>query len=128
MKSKSITGSLFVLSFIISITSCIQKGEDLVAINPVSAISNSGIMREALSGDTVIVGVAKINNLPDGSTEYLFNERQARYTVDASRPDAAVIRRLAEAALESKRPLRLISASPGTITKLETPSAAETNI
>jgi hypothetical protein len=122
--------SLLVLSLVFAIASCVQESDSLVYNTPAITFSANRNFREAATpDDTAIVGVAKINRLSDGSTEYLFNERQARYSVAPEHPDAAAILRLAEAALESKRPLRLISATPGTlITNLETPSAIETNI
>jgi hypothetical protein len=127
MRIKPIAASLLISSLFFFITSCIRPKNDLIITDPDTAVSTTNRLSEAAPADTVIVGIAKMNILPNGSIEYLFNERQARYTVAANRPDAADIRRLAEAAMRSKRPLRLVSAISGTITKLETPSASETD-
>lgn len=126
MRIKPITASLLILSCFFLITSCTRKNNDLAVADPVTTVSNTNRLPEATPADTVIVGVAKINMLPNGSMEYLFNEKQARYTVAADRPDAADLRRLADAAIRSNQPLRLIAATSGSITTLQIPSTSET--
>jgi hypothetical protein len=125
MKVKSIAGYMLILPLILSISSCIQDSNKLALSNPNSSVNVYRNFPEQRSGDTVIVGIAKINKLPNGSMEYLFNERQARYTVAADRADAAAILKLAQAAFNGKQPLRLISERPGTLNRLESPSATE---
>ncbi len=124
MRLKTIAGFLPAL-FLFFASSCVRETNDLLVATAETDQQTGRASTVALQNDTVIVGIARINILRDGSTEYLFNERQSPYIVDAEDPDAVAIRRLADAALADKKPLRLLSPAPGIIAKLESPSALE---
>jgi Glutaminase len=76
-------------------------------------------------GDAVVTSIAAINQLPDGSMEYLFNEREARYRVARDNPNAEAILRTARDFFGSNKPIKLISSVPGELTELGAPTPAE---
>jgi hypothetical protein len=75
--------------------------------------------------DALVTTIAAISQLPDGSMEYLFNERQARYRVARDNPNADIILRTARSYFDTNKPVKLISAVPGELSELGAPTPAE---
>lgn len=77
-------------------------------------------------GDSVVTTIARINTLTGGGIEILFNERQARYSINRDNPRFETISKTAREAFAGKKPVKLISEKPGVLSQLIWPTAAET--
>ncbi|MBL7729183.1 MAG: hypothetical protein JNM68_15920 [Dinghuibacter sp.] len=91
-----------------------------------NGIGNRAPLTEAAGRDELVTTVALIKKRPNGDIEYLFNERAAGYLVKRDHPSFDALLRIASAAQEAKRPVKLLSNLPGELTALTEPTAAET--
>jgi Glutaminase len=116
------TPSLVLLIFL----SACAKQVDKTPATGTSPAKSENEGRTTAAGEPLITSVSRINRLANGDVEYVFNERQAIFTVSRTNPAFDRILSIATQGLEGNKPVKLTYSGHNTLEELVWPTTAET--